>query len=124
MKKIKISIFASGAFMLAIAFAFITLAFTAPQNTADMYVFEYQGDFSPGSVSNTANWHFEGKNLPLCNDINIRACRVAVTVDHVDNPNNPSALDSGITITEGGSGSNIYVASISGTGSTFSNRSN
>jgi hypothetical protein len=111
--------------VIAIIIAVAAVAFKAPKHTVDMYVFEYAGTYASGEVHKLANWHYLGKNLGQCNNFNNKACRVFVTSSDVDNPVTPTALNSTVSITEGGTGSNIYVASISGSGPTSaSNKSN
>lgn len=111
--------------VVAIIIAISAVAFKAPKHTVDMYVFEYAGSYTSGEIHKLANWNYIGKNLGQCNNFNSKACRVFVTSSDVDNPAAPTALNNTVSITEGGSGSNIYVASISGSGATSkSNKSN
>jgi len=89
--------------MIAVVIAIGAAAFTAPKkHLVDMYVFEYDGSqgYTVGAVQNTnsAHWVYQGKNLALCANSNIKACRVSVTGDYVDNTTSPTQL-SGVTIT-------------------------
>lgn len=111
--------------LIAVIIAIGAVAFTAPANKADTYVFEYAGPNTPGEVQELENWEFVGKNLQPCDGENEKACRIFVSEENVDDTQNPTALQSFVTITEGISTSGVYVSTISGQGTTLrSNRSN
>lgn len=94
-----------------------------PAKTTDLYVFEYHGNYTTGSVETLSNWTYVGKNAALCNDIDEKACKVAVTEEYIDDPLNPSSLQN-VTITASTGSGTQYVTAISdpGDGNVFSNQ--
>lgn len=110
--------------MIALVILLSAFAYNAPvKQSSDMYVFEYTGDYSAGSVADRANWEFVGLNAAPCDNGTDKACRVTVQSSDVDDPLNPTAINSSVTISEGGSGLNRIVTGITGAGNSYSNRS-
>lgn len=116
-----------------IVFAFVLVAFTPPKakpTVDDLYVFEFDdtqsGGYSQTNVENESStyWKFVGMNEELCDNELIKACRIAVTADYVNNPSNPTALkDVTISATESSTGI-AYVTGVTDAPSVnqFSNR--
>lgn len=110
--------------IIAVAIAVLAFSFTSKGKLANTHVFEYSGNFSKGSVEALGSWSYVGESQPLCDDTPERACRIAVPDAAVDDPEEPTQLDSEVSITASNTGGTEYVTTISGTGigSTISNK--